>query len=210
MKRLSLLTLILMLCLALAACQTQPPASTDTPDAAESDASETPAPAEPLKLSELNVEFVVDGRDPDRLLALRSDFPWAMRDALEKQSVTADEIVVTFGTSGEATEAALRSGAIQVAFLSAEDYFPYRSGQIVAVEQGTEPDLALGLIVSAVSDDPDADERFASSLRLALGELTTALAPYTGEAAQGVYTYDTELIEQLGALYESEAAAHEH
>lgn len=200
MKRLTVL--LLALCLMICACQTvQPPVSVEVPDA--SSESEPQEAAEPLKFERLNVEFVVDGRDPDRLLALCSDFPWALSDALEKQNVTVEKITVTFGTSGEATEEAVRSGAVQVAFLSAGDYFPYRSGQIVAAEQA-ELDLSLGLIVSAVSDDADADDRFAESLRLALGDLATALAPYTGEAAQGIYAYDAEQIEQLSALYEAE------
>ena len=199
-----LLPLALAACLMLTACQK---AADPAPQPAE-DEPATPSVEEsqPLALERLNVEFVVDGRDPDELMALRADFPEALRAALEKRNVTVGEIAVTFGTSGEATEAALQNGEVQLAFLSAEDYYPYRSGQIVAVEQGSEPALTLGLIVSAVSDDAEADDRFADSLRDALPELTDALAPYANEP----YGYDPAQLEQLAALYEQESAGHEH
>lgn len=199
-----LLPLALAACLMLTACQK---AADPAPQPAE-DEPATPSveEAQPLALERLNVEFVVDGRDPDALMALRADFPEALRAALEKRNVTVDEIAVTFGTSGEATEAALQNGEVQLAFLSAEDYYPYRSGQIVAVEQGSEPALTLGLIVSAVSDDAEADDRFADSLRDALPELTDALAPY----AAAPYGYDSAQLEQLASLYELESAGHEH
>jgi len=197
-----LLPLALAACLILTACQ-KPAEPAPTP------VEDDPPPveeAQPLVLEHLNVEFVVDGRDPDALMALRADFPEALRAALEQQSVTVDEIAVTFGTSGEATEAALQSGEVQLAFLSAADYYPYRSGQIVAAEQGSEPALTLGLIVSAVSDDAEADDRFADSLRDALPALTDVLASY----AAGPYGYEIAQLEQLAALYEQEAAEHEH
>ena len=199
-----LLPLALAACLMLTACQK---AADPAPQPAE-DEPATPSveEAQPLALERLNVEFVVDGRDPDALMALRADFPEALRAALEKRNITVGEIAVTFGTSGEATEAALQNGEVQLAFLSAEDYYPYRSGQIVAVEQGSEPALTLGLIVSAVSDDAEADDRFADSLRDALPELTDALAPY----AVAPYGYEIAQLEQLAALYEQEAAEHEH
>ena len=199
-----LLPLALAACLMLTACQK---AADPAPQPAE-DEPATPSVEEsqPLALERLNVEFVVDGRDPDELMALRADFPEALRAALEKRNVTVGEIAVTFGTSGEATEAALQNGEVQLAFLSAEDYYPYRSGQIVAVEQGSEPALTLGLIVSAVSDDAEADDRFADSLRDALPELTDALAPY----AAAPYGYDSAQLEQLASLYELESAGHEH
>jgi len=199
-----LLPLALAACLMLTACQK---AADPAPQPAE-DEPATPSveEAQPLALERLNVEFVVDGRDPDALLSLRTDFPDALRAALERRNVTVDEIAVTFGTSGEATEAALQSGEVQLAFLSAEDYYPYRSGQIVAVEQGSEPALTLGLIVSAVSDDAEADDRFADSLRDALPELTDALAPYANEP----YGYDPAQLEQLASLYEMESAGQEH
>ena len=199
-----LLPLALAACLMLTACQK---AADPAPQPAE-DEPATPSveEAQPLALEQLNVEFVVDGRDPDALMELRADFPDALRAALERRNVTVGEIAVTFGTSGEATEAALQNGEVQLAFLSAEDYYPYRSGQIVAVEQGSEPALTLGLIVSAVSDDAEADDRFADSLRDALPELTDALAPY----AAAPYGYDSAQLEQLASLYELESAGQEH
>ena len=204
MKTRWLLPLALAACLVLTACHKS---VEPTPTPAET---EPPAPpveeAQPLVLDSLNVEFVVDGRDPDALLTLRTDFPEALRAALERRNVSVGEIAVTFGASGEATEAALQSGEVQLAFLSAEDYYPYRSGQIVAAEQGSEPDLSLGLIVSAVSDDAEADDRFASSLRDALPALTDALASYANEP----YGYDPAQLEQLAALYEQESAGQVH
>ena len=204
MKTRWLLPIALSACLVLTAChKSVEPA----PTPAET---EPPAPpveeAQPLVLDSLNVEFVVDGRDPDALLTLRTDFPEALRAALERRNVSVGEIAVTFGASGEATEAALQSGEVQLAFLSAEDYYPYRSGQIVAAEQGDEPALTLGLIVAAVSDDAEADDRFADSMRDALPELTDALAPY----AAAPYGYDSAQLEQLASLYEQEAAGQVH
>ncbi len=168
------------------------------------------APPEPLRLASLNVEFAVGGRDPAVLLALRDTFPPLLIDALSEQNVTLDSAAVTFGTSGEATQLAMRSGAVQLAFLPAEDYFPYRGGLIVAAEAGGAPDLSLGLIVAAASDDAAADERLADALRAALPALRSALASYTGEAAAGAYGYDAAVLEQLGALYEAQSAQDVH
>lgn len=181
----------LALCLLLCGCHySAVPAPDDEPPAP---VAEEP---QPLVMERLNVEFVVDGRDPDTLLTLRETFPEALCAALAAQNVTVGDAAVTFGTSGEATESALQGGEVQLAFLSVEDYSPYRSGQIVAVEQG-DADPSLGLIVSAVSDDAEADDRFAASLRAALPELEEVLAPYTGETAAGRYVYDPALLEQL-------------
>lgn len=207
MRRL-FVSLTALLCLALPACaeqteHTRPEApaepATDAPRPAEQ-------PAEPLKLGALNVEFVAEGRDADGLLKLQADFPWALSDALEKQNVEIGSVVVTFGTSGEATQTAMRGGDVQLAFLSAEGYFPHRVGMVIAVERAEEPDLSLGLIVAAASDDADADERFAAALRAALPDLAPTLASYAGEAANGVYTFDAKLLERLNRLYEDSAA----
>lgn len=206
MKRVLALLLSAALCLGLAACRRQSPdAPSDTPDDPIVDPG-VPAD-EPLRLDALNVEFAVGDRDPDMLLALQREFPQALRDALARQLVEVDSVTVTFGPSGEATESALQNGAVQLAFLSAEDYFPYRSGMVVAVEQGEGPDLTLGLVVSAVSDDDAADERLAEALRAALPDLAELLEPYTSEYAAGCYTYDAELLEQLSRLYDTGDAA---
>lgn len=206
------LALAALLCLVLAACRgaAEPAPQPEQPAPAAPEA--PPEPVAPLRLDELNVEFVVDGarltdEGVNALLAMQKELPAALTAALAAQSVEVGGVNVTFGPSGEATETALRNGAVQLAFLPAEDYYPYRSGMIVAVEQGETPALTLSLIVAAVSDDAAADERFARSLREALPELADVLAPYTAAAAQGRYDYDSERIEQLAKLYEAENEA---
>ncbi len=209
--------LALTLVVSLAACSgTQRPTETPvTPDAPNAPGSaggvETPAaPATaPLTISKMDVEFSVGARDVDALLQLQKDFPQALITVLDKQQVKVDAVNVTFGTSGEATETALRSGAVQLAFLSAEDYYPYRSGMIVAAERGETPDLSLGLVVAAVSEDADADERLAEALRRALPDLADVLAGYTAPYANGIYVYDAASLEQLAALYDKETQAAE-
>lgn len=198
MRRVLALLVCATLCLALCACAgmapSAQPAEPDKPAA---------RPAEPLVFDTLGVEFSVDGRDVDMLLALQAEFPQALIDALHAQSVEVGGVSVTFGTSGEATESALQSGAIQIAFLSAEDYFAFHSGMVVATEARETPELSQGLIVCAVSSDASADERFAEALRAALPDLTEVLAPYTAESAAGVYRYDTSELETLGREYDN-------
>lgn len=200
--------LLLALCLSVSACwAAQEPAGTGSGAAGE----ETPTPPpEPLHLDELNVEFAAYGRDVDKLLSLRADFPWALTDALERQGVTVDQVGVTFGTSGAATVTAMRGGAVQIAFLPAEDYYPFRTGIVAAVEEGVTPELSLGLAVVAATDDPGADERLTEALRAALPDLAPVLASYTSDVAKGRYSCDADRLDQLGLLYEQSAAANRH
>ena len=205
MKRF-LLLLSVLLCLSLAACAKDGPAQPDAPDApppAVDPAQEPAAPAEPIRRDELDVEFAVGDRDTDALLALQQAFPQAFIDALAAQDAEIGAVNVTFSTSGEATMAALGSGAVQLAFLPAEDFYPYRSGLIVAAEQSGEPALTQGLILSAVTDDAAADDRLAEAIRAALPDLADVLAPYTDEAAAGVYAWDESQLTALSALYEA-------
>ena len=179
--------LLAALCLTLAAC-----ARAEQPDGGENTG--TPvldgpvedldgAADEPLKIDALNVEFAAAGHDEDALLALQRDFPAALIEALDARAVEVGSVSVTFGTSGEAMETAMRSGAVQLAFLPAEDYFPYRGGMIVAHEDLPDGELSAsaGLAVAAASDDAHADERFTEALRAALRDLAPVLAPYTGD-----------------------------
>ena len=138
------------------------------------------------------------------LLALRGAFPRALIDALSAQGIETGAVNVTFGASDEATAEAVRGGAVDIGFLAAEAYFAYAPERsAIAVEQG-EPDLSLGLIVTA------ADAGFIDALRLALPDLAETLAAYTGEPAGGVYTYDEALFAQLQALYEAQAEEAPH
>lgn len=205
MKRLGGFLLTVMLCLSLFGCAgaAKPDDPTITPPVPET-AETAEESAEPMTLDALNVEFAVGDRDAAPLLEMQKSFPAVFMTALDGQNVIVKRIDVTFGTSGEATETALRSGAVQLAFLTAEDYFPYRSGLIVAAERSDAPDLAQGLIVLATSDDAAADERLAGALREALPELADVLASYTEPTAGGVYEYDAARIEALSALYEKE------
>lgn len=215
MKRRVPALLTAALCLLLAACAqsapvspgpdapsvpAQAPAAPDTPAAPE-------APAEPLRLDALNVEFAVAGHDENALLTLQKSFPAVLTDALKAQNVEVGSVRVTFGTSGEATQTAMLGGAVQLAFLSAGDYFPYRGGMVVALEDGVDAALEQGLLVMAASDDESADERLASALRDALAALAPALAPYTGPDANGLYRFDAARLEELGRLYEESIEA---
>ena len=202
MKRWFALLLTAALCLSLFACAK--PKAPDAPPAPPP-AEDPSAPAEPLRLDALDVEFAVGARDADALLALQKAFPQAFIDALAKQDAEIGAVTVTFSPSGEATAAALGSGAVQLAFLPAEDYFPYRSGLIVAAEQGGGPELSQGLILSAVTDDAAADDRLAEAIRAALPDLVAVLAPYTGAPADGAYAFDEAQLAALSALYEESA-----
>ncbi len=208
MKRCFALFLTAVLCLSLFACAK--PKEPGAPSVEPPPAEEPDVPSEPLKLDTLGVEFAIGERDTDVLLALQKAFPQTFIDALAGQNAEIGAVTVTFSTSGEATEFALGSGAVQLAFLSAEDFFPYRSGLIVAAEQGGEPDLSQGLVIAAVTDDAAADDRLAEAVRAALPDLAAVLAPYTGETAAGVYAYDEEQLAALAALYEEREAEQAH
>lgn len=214
MRRRAYVLLLAALCLTLAACavrigtpigaeNTEPPASDGL------DADLDGAADEPLKLGGLNVEFAAAGHEEDALLALQGDFPAALTEALHAQSVEIGSVRVTFGTSGEAMETALRSGAVQLAFLPAEDYFPYRAGMIVAHEDLPEEELSVsaGLVIAAASDDAETDERLTEALRAALGGLAPALAPYTAKSAEGRYVFDAERLEAIRQLCEEGGSA---
>lgn len=218
MKKRIAAVLLAALCLTLAACK-QPagpqPAAPGT-DAPQSSA-QTPAqpsapdapepPPEPLRLNALNVEFAVAGHEENALLALQKSFPAALTDALKAQNVEVGSVSVTFGTSGEATQTAMLGGAVQLAFLPAEDYFPYRGGMVVALEDGVDAALSQGLLVAAASDDESADERLADVLRDALPSLASVLAPYTDGGANGLYRFDAARLAELDRLYEESVKA---
>ena len=215
MRRYLSALLLAALCLTLAACADgrRPGGKEDTELPAVSDPAEDPGAAadEPVRLSALNVEFAAAGHGEDTLLALQKDFPAALTEALDAQAVAVGSVRVTFGTSGEATQTAMRSGAVQLAFLPAGDYFPYRGGMIVAHEDLPDEELSVstGLAVAAASEDAHADERLTGALRAALDGLAPVLAPYTGESAGGRYVFDAERLETIGRLYEeSESAPH--
>lgn len=180
MKRALVLLLALALAFALAACRKAEP----QPAAPEPSA---PDAAEPLALDALDVEFSIGEREVDALLALQKAFPAALTEALAKQDVAVGTVNVTFGSSGEATSAALRLGTVQLAFLSMEDYLAFRVGEPVALERDAADEAARGVIVTGVGSD-----RFTAALRAALPDLDPVLADY----AAG-FAYDASEIEGL-------------
>lgn len=199
--------LLAALCLTLAACAggKQPDGAENAgPPALDGPVEDPGAADEPVSIDVLNVEFAAAGHGEDALLTLQRDFPAALAEALGAQGAEVGSVSVTFGTSGEATQTAMRSGAVQLAFLPAEDYFPYRGGMIVAHEDLPEEELSAsaGLIVAAASDDARADERLTGALRAALRDLAAELAPYTGAGAEGRYVFDAERLETIQRLYE--------
>ncbi len=191
-------------CLAFAACARI--ARPDAPAPSKPQEIEDPGvPADtPLTIDALGVEFSVSGHDEDALLTLQKEFPAALIDALSLQMVEVGRVSVTFGTSGEATQIAMLDGAVQIAFLPAEDYFPYRAGMIVAHENLSDADLSTGLIVAAASDDASYDERLVTALRDALDTLAPMLAPYTADDAEGQYVFDAARLDELSRLYEEQ------
>ena len=216
MKRGLSLILTLALCLALAACSKSgaaqggdTPADTPdvpaTPDAAAPDING--GGSEPVHIDgTLNVEFVAGERDIDELLALQSEFPQALLDALAQQNVTYDAVSVTFGTSDEATLLAVRTGAVDIGFITAETAVAEAPDGIVAIASGEEPDLSSGVIVLS-SHWRTASWEPADALLAALPGLAPALARYTGAEQGGVYVPVTDaVLEQLLALYEAEQA----
>lgn len=213
MRRHLSVLLLAALCLALIACaRSEIPGGTESvePPTPNSPAEDLDGPAdEPIILDVLNVEFAAAGHEEDALLALQGDFPAALTEALDAREVQVGSVRVTFGTSGEATQTAMRSGAVQLAFLPAEDYFPYRGGMIVAHEDlpGEALSASAGLIVAAASDSARTDERFTEALRAALPDLAPALAPYTAAGAAGQYVFDAERLEAIRLLCEESESA---
>ena len=208
MKRALAALLSLALCLALTACaKSDAPRDGDRPDAANTAQEDVNGIPVSVQINDtLHVEFVAGDRDVDELLALQSAFPQALSDALEKQGVTFDTIGVTFGTSDEATLEAIRSGAVDVGFVTAETAVAEYPDGVIAIEQGEDPDLASGVIVlgeklSAAAWNPTA------VLRAALPDLAPVLIRYTGEDQGGAYVPLTDAVrERLTALCEAARA----
>lgn len=196
MKRSLTLLFALALCLTLTACHRYLPETTDKePNTAEEQV-ETAAPAapendaepeEPLQLDVLNVEFVAGERDVDELILLKQSLPRALINALDKRNVKVGELNVTFGTSDEATAEALRSGAVDLAFLSLEADLD-NGFQLEAVERRDMPELSLSVIAQAGRLSAPLTE----ALLDALPALKDALAHYTGAAQGGVFVPCTQ------------------
>lgn len=81
-----------------------------------------PAEAEPISLSQLNVEFVKGERDTEAMLRLKKELPPLLGAALFEQGVTVEAVNVTFGVSAEATAQALGKGSVQLGFLPTSVY----------------------------------------------------------------------------------------
>lgn len=205
------LLLTALLCLLLTACgqQTEP----GTPDEPSVPVS-TPLVVTPRKIGALNVEFAAGGRDVNALLALQKKFPQALTDALKKQNVEVDAVNVTFGTSDEATAAALMTGAVDIGFLPAATVMEEGMDGVAAVEQGEGPDLSLGMIVLNQNWETARVTDIAAALRAALPDLQPVLTRYAGvrlEAGEngyeehgGVYVRCTDdLLDNLYRLYET-------
>ena len=213
MKRGLALLLTLALCLSLAACaKSGAPQGGDMPDASEAtgsaasaDANREPAPVSVGKT--LNVEFVTGERDIDELLALQSEFPQALIDALAQENLVCDAVVVTFGTSDEATLEAIQSGAVDIGFVTAETAVADYPDGIIAIGQGAEPDLTSGVIVLGEDWAGAPWDPAAVLCGAVLPRLAPILSRYTGEEQGGVYVPLTDaVLEQLRALYEAEQA----
>ena len=128
MKQRLCLFLTLILIFACVGCVEKTP----DPDQKDPSTPDPPITEEPIKLSELNVEFVSGDRDADALLALKKAFPERLISALSAQNVSVDQVNITFGPSATATADALAAGRVQVAWLPLETYLQYE-GQMLAV-----------------------------------------------------------------------------
>lgn len=207
MKHSLTLLLALALCLVLAAChQYLPEGEPAAPSEPVDDPIDPGVPAdEPLELDALNVEFLAGDRDINELMALQRAFPKALADALGLRLVEVDAVNITFGTSAEATAEALRSGAVDIAFLPVETVLEQQL-EAVALEQYDAPDLALTAVVQA----DGLPVELTQPLLDALPDLTAALAHYTGEEQGGSFVPCTEaFLANLTRLYETgEAVLH--
>ncbi|MBQ9458727.1 MAG: hypothetical protein IJU66_02220 [Oscillospiraceae bacterium] len=199
MKRLAAFLSLLLICLALTACHRYLPENTGQPAGAGESAPDPAAPAsEPVQMRELNVEFSIGSRDAASLLTLQKEFPQALKSALGKNGVEVEAVNVTFGASGEATVSALKSGSVQIAFLSAEDAFSLSAGEPLAAENASAPELSLSVIaVSPKLDKP----AVVTALRDSLPALAPTLSRYTGEESSGMYS--DALLSRLAQLYET-------
>lgn len=191
MKRACTLLLAAALCLSLAACHRYLPETGDTPTPTPEPApTEDPEPVatdEPLELDALNVEFVAPGRDVDALVELKGVFPTALKNALKQNLVKVGTVNVTFGTSDSSSAEALRSGAVDVAFLAAETALE-ESLAMEALEARDMPDLTQCAVVQS-----DAlPERFTRALLDSLSALEPQLKYYTGAEQGGVFVACTD------------------
>ena len=210
MKRIFALLLALSLALSLAGCGNQ--------TVAPSPASEEPAAGEPLvlNLDELNVEFVVGGRDTSKLMALQKELPPLLIDALAQWGCTVEKINITFGTSADATAQALQSGSIDVAFLPSEVYAACGDAlRVVCAEipssEATYETVFLLLTHSEAADVIREQDYAANDLSAHAGELVWLL-PMDDEVAARCanrwldYTCDLSL-EDVTVKYYADAAA---
>lgn len=186
--------MLISLLLALSACaapanQTPEsvPVSPDAPDEAQD--------APPVRVERLNVEFAIEGRDPEVLRGLQAAFPDALTAALAARNVTVGAVSVTFGASGDATAEAIRSGGVDLGFLSAQAAL--ESGvPILALEQTPGPD-SDGSVLAGKAEGWD------EALTSALGDAAPAEL-LTGYAGQGGFVPAEEQgLSDLKRLYET-------
>ena len=188
-----LLPLAVLLLLGCAACgsSTEPSGAPDAPDASVSEAGGSAEPSAPLALETLCVEFVAAGRGEEELLQLRGALPEALIAALKEESVEVGQVSVSFGTSAEATAAALESGAVQAGFLPAETFFAHEDRlRAAALENGGEPSPELCVLAVRAEED----ERLVAALQSALPKLAPVLAHYV---PGGDFTVDADALDAL-------------
>ena len=102
-------------------------------------ASGSAAAAEPLHLSELNVELSRREGAEDALMSALRTLPEELKTALAQYGVEADAVHVTVGTSPSATCQALKDGGVDAAFLSADAFAELGGGRAILADTTAMP-----------------------------------------------------------------------
>lgn len=119
-----ILPLLLSLVLLLSGCgrRADPPPDPAPPAGTEEPAPVPPAADLPLELDILRIEITRAGLSPDRLMEAVRTLPELLRSVLAKNSIAADAVQVTIGSSPAATVQALNAGTVDIAILPAEGF----------------------------------------------------------------------------------------
>lgn len=137
-----LFPLLLALVLLLSGCgrrEETPPAPAQDPASETEEPSEGPSGAGgyPLELDILRIEICRSGLGSERLMEAVRTLPELLRSTLEEdQSISADTVQVTIGSSPAATVQALNEGAVDIAILPAEGFAGQETEAAVLLASG--------------------------------------------------------------------------
>lgn len=177
MKRISIVSIIFLLCTVLCACmQTEnngsatPGVPADSHQSAPADP-EPPLPDEdhavsddPLVCETLSMELVVEWSETDALLSRLNEMSILLCTALEESGCIAEQVVITINTAGGFTADALSTGTINAAVLPAVDFLGCSRAAGIAM---SSEDLCETVIAISLADDLS-DDRLSAALYDAL------------------------------------------